>query len=184
MYSQIVILCLWSLFVLYWLVSAAGVKKSVNRPWKGTAVRVLIVIALYAYFRSRRSTVSTRAFVAPSLPLAIAGIAICIFGIGLAIWARRHIGRNWGMPMSIKEEPELVDTGPYAHIRHPIYTGILIALIGSALVGGWWWGVMFVVFGAYFIYSARTEEKRLSQLMPTQYPAYMRRTKMLVPYIF
>ena len=57
-------------------------------------------------------------------------------GIGLAIWARIHLGRNWGMPTSQKADPELVTTGPYRFVRHPIYTGLLVALLGTALAVG------------------------------------------------
>jgi len=62
------------------------------------------------------------------------GVALCALGIGLAIWARTYLGRNWGMPMSRKENPELVTSGPYAYVRHPIYTGLLIAMLGSVTV--------------------------------------------------
>jgi protein-S-isoprenylcysteine O-methyltransferase Ste14 len=180
----ILILVLWLLFLVYWLVSAKSAKKNVNRPWQGMAVRVVLIAALYAYFRRHPAHLASSAFGAGSTLLGVLGVLICLLGIGLAVWARRHIGRNWGMPMSIKAEPELVDSGPYAHVRHPIYTGILIAMLGSALASGWGWAVMFVLFGIYFVYSAKTEEKRLSELMPQQYPAYMRRTKMLIPRVF
>lgn len=180
----LVVLGLWLVFLVYWLVSAAGAKKNVNNPWKGVTVRLLIAIAIFAYFRSRGRPVHMTQSVVVPLAVGIIGVAICLFGIGLAVWARRHLGRNWGMPMSIKAEPELVDTGPYAHIRHPIYTGILIAMLGSALAAGWWWGVFCVVFGVYFIYSAKIEERRMSALMPQQYPAYMQRTKMLIPGVY
>ena len=61
------------------------------------------------------------------------GVALCLLGFGLAINARRHLGRNWGTPMSRKEQPELVTSGPYALIRHPIYTGLILAMLGSAI---------------------------------------------------
>lgn len=72
----------------------------------------------------------------PSDPQPGAGgrcLAIWVLGLGLAVWARIYLGRNWGMPTSTKEDPELVTSGPYRTIRHPIYTGILLAMIGSAI---------------------------------------------------
>jgi protein-S-isoprenylcysteine O-methyltransferase Ste14 len=180
---NLIIFIIWLLFLAYWLISAAGAKKNAGRPWKGIAVRMVIFAGLFAYLQSVRGHSRLSHAVVVPVALGILGVAICLLGIAVATWARIHIGRNWGMPMSIKEEPELVDSGPYAHIRHPIYTGFLIAMFGSAIAAGWWWGIALLAFGVYFLYSAKMEEKRLSQAMPTQYPAYMRRTKMLIPYM-
>ena len=85
------------------------------------------------------------------------------------------------MPMSTKENPELVTTGPYAFVRHPIYTGILLAMLGTAIGENVSWLLPLLLFGGYFIYSARREEELMLRQFPEQYPAYMRRTNMLVP---
>jgi protein-S-isoprenylcysteine O-methyltransferase Ste14 len=111
------------------------------------------------------------------------GVALCAFGIGLAIWARAHLGRNWGMPMARMESPELVTSGPYAFVRHPIYTGMLTAMLGSTFGESPLWLVPLVLFGIYFVYSARNEEKLMLEQFPEQYPEYMSRTKMLVPFV-
>ncbi|HEY6325210.1 MAG TPA: isoprenylcysteine carboxylmethyltransferase family protein [Candidatus Cybelea sp.] len=115
--------------------------------------------------------------------LGIAGVILCALGVAIAIWARVYLGRNWGPPMSRKEAPELVTSGPYAYVRHPIYTGILLAMIGSALAESVLWLIPLAASGAYFIYAARTEERTLEREFPGQYPAYRRRTKMLVPFV-
>jgi protein-S-isoprenylcysteine O-methyltransferase Ste14 len=107
-----------------------------------------------------------------------------VLGFGLAINARWHLGRNWGMPMSRKEQPDLVSSGPYAHIRHPIYTGLILAMLGSAIGVNVFWLLILVPVGAYFIYSARREETLMLQLFPEQYAAYMARTGMLAPRLF
>jgi protein-S-isoprenylcysteine O-methyltransferase Ste14 len=112
-----------------------------------------------------------------------AGLALCVLGMGLAVWARVHLGRNWGAPRSRKEDPELVTSGPYRFIRHPIYTGVLLAMLGSAIAQNLFWLAPLAIFGAYFIYSARAEEKIMLEAFPQQYSAYMRRTKMLVPFV-
>ncbi len=88
------------------------------------------------------------------------------------------------MPQSVKENPELVTSGPYAYIRHPIYTGVLVAMIGTALVTSMLWLLIFVVTGGYFIYSALEEEKLMLKTFPDSYPAYKARSKMLIPFIF
>jgi protein-S-isoprenylcysteine O-methyltransferase Ste14 len=112
------------------------------------------------------------------------GVLVCASGIAFAIWARIHIGKNWGMPMSLKEKPEMVTTGPYRFIRHPIYTGLCSAMIGSVITDGFLWLIYFVVLGGYFIYSAKKEEKSMLFQFPDKYPAYMKRTRMLIPFIF
>jgi protein-S-isoprenylcysteine O-methyltransferase Ste14 len=88
------------------------------------------------------------------------------------------------MPVSRKEQPELVTIGPYAHLRHPIYTGLILAMLGSAIGVNVFWTVMLVPVGAYFIYSARREETVMLQLFPEQYAAYMARTGMFAPRLF
>lgn len=112
------------------------------------------------------------------------GLVLFAFGLGFAIWARVHIGRNWGTPMTQKVDPELVTSGPYHLVRHPIYSGILVATIGTAVALSWLWLVAAVVAGIYFIYSATVEERYLTEQFPDAYPAYKGSTKMLVPFIF
>jgi len=116
--------------------------------------------------------------------LGVMGVILCAAGIAFAIWARRHIGRNWGMPMSLQEDHELVTTGPYARVRHPIYSGMLLAMVGSMLAEGAGWLPPFLIFFVYFIYSAKTEEKLMVQQFPNEYPAYKERTKMLIPFVW
>ena len=87
------------------------------------------------------------------------------------------------MPMTQKEEPELVTGGPYRLVRHPIYSGILAAGIGTALALSWLWLAVVVLAGVYFLYSATVEERYLTEQFPDSYPAYKRSTKMLVPFV-
>jgi protein-S-isoprenylcysteine O-methyltransferase Ste14 len=95
-----------------------------------------------------------------------------------------HIGRNWGGPMTQKDEPELVTSGPYRLVRHPIYSGMLAAGVGTAVALSWIWLVAVALAGLYFIYSATVEERYLSDQLPGTYAAYKRTTKMLLPFIF
>ncbi len=88
------------------------------------------------------------------------------------------------MPMSVKEDPELVTTGPYRYVRHPIYSGMLLAMLGSALADGPLWFIFAVVFGTFFVISARAEEQLMLRLFPEEYPGYRARTKAIVPFIW
>ena len=115
--------------------------------------------------------------------LAGAGLVLFAAGLGFAIWARMHIGRNWGTPMTQKDEPELVTSGPYHLVRHPIYSGVLVAGVGTAVALSWLWLIAVALAGVYFIYSAKVEEHYLTERFPDAYPVYKRSTKMLVPLI-
>lgn len=182
-----IIVAAWAAFLIYWFILSPRPKKSVggNRQWWIRLAIVLVVIA-FAYAGA------SRAPAAPALTLAVSahpllgaiGAACAVAGIAFAIWARYHLGANWGMPMTEREEPELITSGPYAYVRHPIYTGVLLALLGSTLSAGGWWIVIFFGYAAYFIYAAKKEEKVMLAKFPNQYPAYMARSKMLVPFIF
>ena len=86
--------------------------------------------------------------------------------------------------MSRKDEPELVTSGPYRLVRHPIYSGILVAGVGTAVALSWLWILAMALAGVYFAYSATVEERYLSEQFPDTYPLYRHTTKMLVPFIF
>lgn len=184
-YGAIVAGC-WVFFWFFWLISAFFAKRSVRRApwWKGAGLRLLILIAAIAVFHDSKTRLAFwRALYSVTPRAEPLGAAMCVCGILFAVWARVNIGRNWGQPMSLKEQPELVATGPYAYVRHPIYSGILLALLGTALVGSGVCFLLFIFFFIYLIYSAKTEERLLLQQFPDSYPEYMKRTKMLIPFV-
>lgn len=181
-----IIVGLWVLFVAYWAVAAMGVKRSAGRrPWRREiGLRLIVILLIAALLQSRglrHLLAETQRSVSYSGVLGWIGVALCLLGFSLAINARRHLGRNWGLPMSRTERPELVTSGPYALIRHPIYTGLMLAMLGSGIAVNFFWLPLLVVVGAYFIYSARQEETNMLQLFPEQYADYRARTGMLVP---
>jgi protein-S-isoprenylcysteine O-methyltransferase Ste14 len=140
---------------------------------------IAVVAVLLARFRALGShRVSTDPW------LSAVGLVLFALGLGLAIRARLHISRNWGTPMTQKDEPELVTSGPYRLVRHPIYSGILVASIDTAVALSWLWLPVVVLVGIYFVYSATVEERFLSEQFPDDYPPYKRSTKMLVPSVF
>lgn len=177
---DIVILVGWVAFWIYWFAAAVGVKPGQNRS-AGFGIRVGIFLVVVLLFRLK--VVKTHQLTAGPWLQGI-GLALWVLGLALAIWARLYLGRNWGTPMSQKEDPELVTTGPYSSIRHPIYSGIILATIGTALAVSVYWLVAVVLLGAYFVYSAFTEERIMAGLFPDSYPAYKSSTKMLIPFVF
>jgi len=181
---------LWLVPIVYWFVSAIGAKRSVSRPWAwqrelglrlGILALVLLVLRLSALYRT---PLELRSYlINTNVPMGVLGVVLCALGVGSAIWARAYLGRNWGLPMSQKESPALVTTGPYAYVRHPVYTGFLLAMLGSAIGESLVWLLPLLVFGIYFSYSARREEKILLTQFPEQYSLYRKRTKMMLPFI-
>jgi protein-S-isoprenylcysteine O-methyltransferase Ste14 len=171
----------WAAFWIYWLVMAFGAKRSHVAWSRELRIRAVIFIAAILLFR-----VGTFRHNVDNTDSWRAGFGLALFASGLlfAIWARVHIGRNWGTPMSRKDEPELVTSGPYRLVRHPIYSGILLGGVGTALALSWLWIVPTVLAGVYFIYSANVEERYMAEQFPDTYPVYRHSTKMLVPYVF
>jgi protein-S-isoprenylcysteine O-methyltransferase Ste14 len=180
----------WLIFLVYWLISVRGVKRNVRGRswWYGAIFRVTLIIIVFLLFRAQipgrlfRYIQTYKAFSANPVINGI-GLALCAIGLAFAIWARVYLGKNWGMPMSLKVEPELVTTGPYAFVRHPIYSGVLLAMLGSAFVSVVIWLILFVIFCAYFVYSARVEERIMTTKFQNQYLQYKNRTKMLIPFV-
>ncbi len=182
---------LWAVLVAYWVVAAVNAKPMVRGQWVWRREIVLRLVLLGAVLIALRLSADNRLLpngrvymVNTSVLLGVIGAVLCTLGVGLAIWARAHLGQNWGMPMSQKENPGTVTTGPYARVRHPIYLGFLLAMLGSAIGQTLIWLLPLIFFGVYFAYSARREEKLMLEQFPEQYRAYMTRTKMLVPFIW
>ena len=183
------ILGLWLTFLGYWFAAATRVKRTANAArWGGAifraalAISVLFLVAELLRGRLRHLVPLDVTYVSPIA--ASIGVAICALGVTIAIWARTCLGQNWGMPMSLRQGHELVTTGPYAYVRHPIYTGILLALVGTTLVHWYPRVVLLPVFFAYFVYAARVEERSMREQFPNEYPGYAGRTKMLIPFLF
>jgi protein-S-isoprenylcysteine O-methyltransferase Ste14 len=191
-------LVLWLILWAYWLISAFRAKKSIRTGraswtwWLGIrlAIFALVIFAINSGHLTGLANVWSnlfgRWFTSSSTAiifLAVIGDILCAAGIAFAIWARAYLGRNWGMPMTLREKPELVTSGPYQFVRHPIYSGFLLAMFGTGLADGPIWLFVMLIAGIYFIYSAKVEEEMMLKEFPEQYPAYVERTKMLVPFV-
>lgn len=176
----------WLVFLFYWLANAFGNKKSIYKtrhPFARILAMFLAVVAASVLARYKG--------IMPIMPYnkltQIIGVALCAFGVGYAIWARRILGRNWSANATVKENHELIQTGPYKITRHPIYTGMIIAFLGTLLaVLPNWAGLAFFVFGIVGLYlKMRKEEQLMTQTFPNEYGVYRERVRYrLIPYIF
>ncbi len=112
------------------------------------------------------------------------GAVICVFGLFVTLWARWTLAGNWSSDVTFKHNHELVKTGPYRFVRHPIYTGLLVMALGTAISAGrlrCWLGL--VVVGIGFWIKLRQEERLMLRHFPDEYPAYRKQVKALVPFI-
>lgn len=169
----------WGVFWIGWLAAAFTAKRG-RANGSGFAVRAaLVIVGLLVVRLVGRHVHNNDNVVQGGI-----GLALVVCGLGLAVWARVHIGRNWGPPMTVKlSGHELVTSGPYRFVRNPIYSGILLALLGTAVALNLMLLVIVVGLGCYFVYSCKVEERIMLREHPDSYPDYRARTAMLVPFI-
>lgn len=177
----------WVVFWVYWILAALKSRPSRiayrRQFFRGRLAILCLVLVTGWLFRYLPGNVKTHLLGTSSL-VAVIGLILYIAGVVVAVWARRTLGSAWGLPMTSKDKPRLVISGPYAYIRHPIYSGLLLMALGSALDVNTYWLIVFIGASVFFIYSALIEEKLLSEQLPKEYPRYMRSTKRLLPLIW
>ena len=181
---------LWLVFVVVWILASRDTKRTVERPDNQAVYRVMWLVAFVLLFLSRprphtnRLTPLVTSVLPSSRALVLAGFVLGCAGLALAFWARATLGGNWSGTITFKEDHSLIDTGPYAFVRHPIYTAILLMFLGTAVAYGTLGAVLAVPVGVVsFIVKARQEEQLLERHFPDAYPAYRSHTKMLVPFL-
>jgi len=171
----------WVVFSVYWEVaagSAAPEKSSESQASRGLHVFLTNVAALLVVLPFR----GLGRFLPVSSPIMWIGLAVEAAGLFLAIWARRHLGRNWSGRITIKVDHQLIRSGPYRLLRHPIYTGILAIYAGTAIVTGEWLALIgLAMTGLAYWRKIRLEEVNLKVAFGADYDAYCRETWALVP---
>jgi protein-S-isoprenylcysteine O-methyltransferase Ste14 len=174
----------WAAFSLYWEAAAkdaAAAKSSESRASRGLHVFLANAALLLELAPIR----GLGRFLPLSSWIMAAGLGVEAAGLILALWARRHLGRNWSGEIAIKVEHQLIRSGPYRRLRHPIYTGLLAMYAGSALVTGEWLAVAgFAMAGFAYARKIRLEEASLHVAFGAAYDAYRRKTWALVPGLF
>jgi protein-S-isoprenylcysteine O-methyltransferase len=177
----------WGLFFLVWIVAAIFTKRTVYRESGAERLRyvVLIVIGWYFVFRGGRLPHPFNVVLIPNYdPILIAAAILCLGGVSLCLWARAVLGRNWSGTVTVKEDHELIERGPYRFVRHPIYTGILAMLTATAMQQGYIAGIigLILVFVSFWI-KLSSEEELMCKQFPEQYAAYRQRVKRIIPFI-
>lgn len=172
----------WVVFLFYWLVSAQKLKKVKQREaYVERLVQVAFMALAYALVFNDIFGHGWlgRRFLSVSDAIGEPGFAITVIGVAVAIWARWHLGENWSATVALKEGPELIRSGPYRYIRHPIYTGISVAFAGSVLALGEFRGLIsFAITITSFCLKARKED---TQEFGETFTDHVRRTGMFLP---
>jgi protein-S-isoprenylcysteine O-methyltransferase len=180
-----IILGLWLAWLAYWIVNWTGNKRTVQES-RMSGRLLVFVFMVGLYFGLYHSSGWVERQVLPhNNAMKAAGTVLCALGLGFAIWARRVLGTNWSANPTVKEGHELITTGPYRLARHPIYTGLLLALFGTTIIAS---GEVrdFIFFASIAIglhFKSRIEERFMMQTFPDTYPAYRRRVKAIIPFV-
>jgi protein-S-isoprenylcysteine O-methyltransferase Ste14 len=180
----------WATFMAVWIVSSFRTNRTVRREGRtGVARRIFLgLVAWFLFFGmggDARFGVLNGRFVPRESWIAWLGAAMAIAGVAFAIWARLHIGRYWSGNVVLKEGHQLIRTGPYARVRHPIYSGMLFGLAGTALAFGHAGGlVALAIYTLMFWSKARKEEALLVGEFGAAFEEHRRHTGFFLPRLF
>lgn len=177
----------WVTFAVIWLLAALWTKRSVYQESKAQRLRYTIPILLAGLLvaKGRRLPDPLSHPVIPPLDaLGWIGILLCVAGLAFCIWARFTLGRNWSGVVTLKGGHELITRGPYALVRHPIYTGLLAMFLATVIVLGHLAGIIAIpLIAVSFWIKLRFEEELMREQFREEYSAYQRRVKRLIPFI-
>lgn len=177
----------WIAFLLYWQIKAVHTKTTQRlEPAASRIFRVFLFLIAITLVSTR--LIPLRWLYLPLWPSGFwpfwLGAAVTVAGILFAVWAREHLGSNWSRSVTIKQGHELITTGPYAVVRHPIYTGILTGFLGVAIAITQVRGIvaLALIFLVFWL-KLRLEEQWMRSQFGETYGAYARQTAALVPYV-
>jgi protein-S-isoprenylcysteine O-methyltransferase Ste14 len=182
---RLLVIIPWVVFLVYWLIGAIKTRATRQQESFASRYTVLLIetVGYVLLFRNSSgigflgSRVVPRNLVGP-----IVGSIYIWMGIGLAIWARYHLAAYWSARVTIKEDHQLIRSGPYARLRHPIYTGLILAAIGSAMVIDRWRCVLGVcLVAAGYCFKAKKEESMLTQQFGEAFREHQKHTGFLIP---
>ena len=176
---------LWLIFAAVWLIAWARAKRTQERaPLRSRLLYATpVLMGAYLMFSDNIGVGWVRSHIFPrSTLLDVVAISLTALGIGLAIWARFYLGSNWSGAVSVKVGHELIRSGPYTWVRHPIYSGLLLALIGTALEQDRVMALTAVaLFWLGFWIKSRMEEQFMRKTFGEQYVEYRKSTGALIP---
>jgi protein-S-isoprenylcysteine O-methyltransferase Ste14 len=186
MFTRNLILALWVTWLVYWIIAARGSKPVRQREGNATRMAFLIQAIVTAILMAplRWSGLLACHLVGGGWTRYWIAVALIVMGLALCIWARRTLGGNWSGSVTVKEGHELVQSGPYRRIRHPIYTGILLMILGTGLASGQVHGLLaFPIALSALWLKSRVEERWMVAEFAERYAAYKKKSWALIPFI-
>jgi protein-S-isoprenylcysteine O-methyltransferase Ste14 len=183
---------LWGIFFGYWALCALGHRSPIDRrePLLSRLLNLgLIGLAISLIVLDPRlydlHGLLSRRILPKGIAVSLVGLATLVSGLSFMVWARRHLGRYWSARIRVMEDHQLIRTGPYHLLRHPIYFGGLVAVLGTAMVAGQLRGLVALVFTLIaFVRKIKLEETGLRERFGSAYVEYQKRVKALVPFIY
>ncbi|MGH8233794.1 MAG: methyltransferase family protein [Rhodanobacteraceae bacterium] len=177
---------LWILWLLYWSASALRGKQTVRRESSPSRLAhgLPLLIAAWLLLMHRPDNWLGQ-YVEPSYSwgLYYTGLALVAIGLAFTVWARVHLGRNWSGTITVKEQHELITCGPYRLVRHPIYTGMLLAFLGTAIAQDQWRSLLALVIVWLALWRKwRVEERFMQETFGDKYAGYCRRVPAVIPW--
>lgn len=183
--SHIIIAC-WSIFIIVWVLAALRTKPIVEKQSVGSMLAHRLPIGLGWWTLAVPKWQGPMSWqLIPRAPVfEILGAALCCYGLAFTLWARYTLAGNWSSDVTFKQNHELIRTGPYRVVRHPIYTGLLVMCLGTAIHLGQLRGLLsLLLFTLGFWIKLRQEERLLLRHFPDTYPGYQREVKALIPFV-
>jgi len=178
---------IWIVFLVFWALAAFVQKRNARRQTVASRliqVSIILLVLVPFFVEGGRMGLLYRHLYPNVLVVQYFGVLLLLLGFGFAVWARFILGRNWSGIVAVKEGHTLITRGPYAWVRHPIYTGILLALLGTAVTLGTVINLVEVPVVAFALWlKLRTEEKFMLETFDEQYTAYRRHVKALIPHV-
>ena len=179
---------LWMALLLVWIVGMFMTRQNVRRQSGKSRFWQTGIVLLGAWLLFVQATGigwMDRVAIPATAAVEWAGLAVTLAGVAFAIWARVTLGANWSGVITIKEGHTLVRRGPYRIVRHPIYTGILVALAGTALTRGWLHSILALPVCAFgFWLKSVTEEQFMVEQFGAEYLQYRHEVRGLAPFLF
>lgn len=188
-YIKLGLKIIYAIIVLYWSVSALSAKRVKSQePFIKRFLLywfpIMVALALMGPGKWFGDSILRENFVEHTNTVGLIGLILAIIGAGFALWSRILLGKNWSIAVQQKEDHELIKTGPYKLVRHPIYSGLLLLFTGHALIVGDYRAILAVIIVFIsFWFKLKKEETALTELFGNQYIQYRKETKAIIPLI-
>jgi protein-S-isoprenylcysteine O-methyltransferase Ste14 len=175
----------WSVFGVYWVAVGMRAKAAQTHEvhwYRITRLAVLLIVFLLLFWRRTAIGFLGRPFLPDIVAITYVAFAFTIAGLAIALWARIHLGQYWSDKVVLQSGHQLIRTGPYAYMRHPVYSGVLLGVLGTALLLGEWRGLLaFMVLLMNYAIKAKKEERILAERFPVDFQEHLSQAGFFLP---